>query len=185
VTRIHDPEGYPCIVDKRDLTIVKELQKNGRKTFAELAPMVGITLQGVKFRFDKLTKRGICSNYWVDVFPYPREISAMYDLMLDFRNTETMNRFYSYVGNLFFIISAMKVLNRNSLILRAYILESQVFNLFQFLAELARRNMIVSYSALRLRLETRQSQTISYELFDNERGWIFDYKKCVNALRKI
>jgi DNA-binding Lrp family transcriptional regulator len=183
--RIDDPEGYPHIVDKRDLLIVKELEKNGRKTFAELAPMVGITLQGTKLRFDKLTKRGICRNYWIDVFPYPREISAMYDIMLDFRSAEAMNRFYSFIGSLFFIISAMKVLNRNSLILRTYILESQVSNLFQFLAELATRKMVTSYSALRLRLETRESQTISYELFDDQKGWIFDYEKCVKALRNL
>jgi hypothetical protein len=38
---------------------------------------------------------------------------------------------------------------------------------------------------VRLRYETRESQTISYELFDDKRGWAFDYPNLVAGVRKI
>jgi hypothetical protein len=57
--------------------------------------------------------------------------------------------------------------------------------MFQFLSELTRRKMLTSYSAPRLRFETRASQTISYELFDEKKGWIFDHEKYTAELKKI
>jgi len=180
-----DPESYDLQVDKRDLLIVKELQKNARKTFAELAPILGITLQGVKYRFDKLTARGVCRNYSIDIFPYPTDVSAVYDVMLDFASKRAMDRFYTYVPNLLFVIGLSKVLGKSNLIVRVYILESQVVNLLRFLEELVRRDQLKAYSAVRLRLETRTSQTISYEQFEDKKGWLFDYDGCLRALRKM
>jgi DNA-binding Lrp family transcriptional regulator len=185
VGRIDDPRDYECVVDGHDLYIVKELQKNGRKTLAALAPALGMTLPGVKYHYDKLAKRGVCKHFWIDMFPYPIEFSAVYDIMLDFPSREKMNRFFSFVSNLFFFIDVTKVMGKNSLLLRAYIPEMQVSNMFQFLSELTRRKMLTSYSALRLRFETRVSQTISNELFDEKKGWLFNYAKCAAELAKI
>jgi hypothetical protein len=96
-----------------------------------------------------------------------------------------MNALYSFLHHLFFFIDVTKVIGKNSLLLRAYIPEMQVSNLFQFLSELTRRKMLTSYSALRLRFESRQRQTISYELFEEKKGWIFNSAKCVTELNKI
>jgi hypothetical protein len=57
--------------------------------------------------------------------------------------------------------------------------------MFQFLSELTRKKMLTSYSALRLRFETRALQTISYELFDEKKGWIFDNAKYAAELKKL
>jgi len=184
VRRIDDPTNYTRLVDKHDLFIVKELQKNGRTTLARLAPIMGMTLPGVKYHYDRLVARGVCQHFTIDVFPFPIEVSAVYDIMLDFPSRERMSKFFSIVNNLFFFIDVTKVIGKNSLLLRAYIPEMQVSNMFQFLSELTRRKMLASYSALRLRFETRVSQTISYELFDEKKGWVFDYAKCMTELKK-
>jgi DNA-binding Lrp family transcriptional regulator len=185
VKRIDDPTNYTRVTDQHDLFIIKEFQKNGRTTLAKLAPMMGMTLPGVKYHYDKLVAKDACGHFKMEVFPFPIEISAVYDIMLDFPSRERMNRFFSIAGNLFFFIEVAKVVGKNSLVLRAYIPEMQVSNMFQFLSELTRRKMLVSYSALRLRFETRLSQTISYELFDEKRGWIFDCEKCIAELKMI
>jgi len=185
VRRVDDPKRYSRVVDKHDLLIVKELQKNGRATLAGLAPILGMTLPGVKYHFDKLVARGVCERFAIEMFPYPIEVSAIYDVMLDFPSRERMNEFYSFVNHLFFFIDVNKVIDKNSLLLRAYIPEMQVSNMFQFLSELTRRKMLTAYSALRLRFETRLRQTISYELYDEKKGWIFDYAKCGAELEKI
>jgi DNA-binding Lrp family transcriptional regulator len=184
VKRIDDPTKYTRVADKHDLFIIKEFEKNGRTTLAKLAPMMGMTLPGVKYHYDKLIARDVCRHFKIEVFPFPIEISAVYDLMLDFPSRERMNRFFSVASNLFFLIHVAKVIGKNSLVLRAYIPEMQVSNMFQFLSELTRRKMLSSYSALRLRFETRARQTISYELFDEKKGWIFDYEKYTTELKK-
>jgi DNA-binding Lrp family transcriptional regulator len=184
VKKIDDPAGYTRLADKHDMFIVKELQKNARTRFSRLAPLLGMTLPGVKYHYDRLVARGVCKHFAIDVFPFPIEISAVYDVMLDFPSRERMNRFFTIVNDLFFFIDVTKVIGKNSLLLRAYIPEMQVSNMFQFLSELTRRKMLASYSTLRLRFETRVSQTISYELFDEKKGWIFDYEKYTAELRK-
>lgn len=184
--RARDPTDYHKVASKTDLIIVKELQKNGGTTLAELAPLVHMTLPGVKYHYDRLVAMGVCDNFWVNLFPYPVEISAVYDIMVDFNTTERMNRFYSFIPNLFFIIDATKVQEKSSLLMRAYIPDTQVSNLFSFLSELTKKKVFASYSALRLRFETRNSQTISYELFDDKKkSWAFDLAQCVTTLRKI
>jgi DNA-binding Lrp family transcriptional regulator len=185
VKKIDDPSGYPHAIDERDLLIVKELQKNGRKTLTDLAPMLGITLQAVKYRYDKLAARGICDGFWTNILPYPIEISAAYSVMVEFQNRNSMNRFFSFVDHLFFVINVTKVLGKNSLIMRGFIPETQVSNMFRFLSELTKRKIIASYSVVRLRYETRDSQTISFELFNDRSGWAFNYEKCMRELRKI
>jgi DNA-binding Lrp family transcriptional regulator len=185
IRRIDDPANYTLVADKHDLFIVKELQKNARIRLAELARMMGMTLPGVKYHYDKMMARDVCKHFWIEVFPCPIEVSAVYDLMLDFVSRESMNRFFSFINNLFFLIDVTKVIGKNSLLVRAYIPEMQVSNMFQFLSQLASRRTLTSYSALRLRFETRASQTISHELFDEKKGWIFDYAKCAAELKKI
>jgi len=185
VRRIEDATHYTRVVDKHDLTIIKELQKNGRTTLARLASIMGMTLPGVKYHYDRLVARGVCRYFTIEVFPFPIEVSAVYDIMLDFPSRERMNKFFSIVNNLFFFVDVTKVIGKNSLLLRAYIPELQVSNMFQFLSELTRRKLLASYSALRLRFETRVRQTISYELFDEKKGWVFDYAKCMTELKKV
>jgi DNA-binding Lrp family transcriptional regulator len=185
VKRIDDPRNYVRVVDRHDLFIIKELEKNGRTPLARLAPSMGMTLPGVKYHYDRIVARGVCEHFWIEVFPCPIEVAAIYDIMLDFPSRERMNRFFSFVNNLFFFIDVTKVIGKNSLLLRACIPEMQASTLFQFLSELTKKKMLASYSALRLRFETRASQTISYELFDEKKGWMFDYSKCVAELKEI
>ncbi len=185
IKRIIDPPSYQQVADSKDLLIVKELQKNGRKTLTDLVPMLGITLQGVKYHYDRLTARGVCSKFWTNVLPYPIEVSAIYEIMLDFQSRDKMNRFFSFLDNLFFVINVTKVLGKSSLIMRAYIPETQVSNMFEFLSQTARKRILATYSVVRLRYETRESQTISYELFDDEKGWAFDYPNLVAGVRRI
>ena len=185
VKRIDDPTKYARVADQHDLFIIKELQKNGRTTLAKLAAMMSMTLPGVKYHYDKLLARDACKRFKIEVFPFPIELSAVYEIMLDFPSRDHMNRFFSIASNLFFFLRVAKVIGKNSLVLRAYIPEMQVSSMFQFLSELTGRKMLASYSALRLRFEIRESQTISYELFDEKKGWMFDYEKYTAELKKI
>lgn len=181
-----DPKSYSVLVGRKDLLIIKELEKNARRTFADLAPIVGITLQGVKYHFDKiLVPKGIVQNFAFDLHPYPIEVSAYHEVMLEFTNKRNMNKFYSLIGDLFFVLGVSKVLRKNSLLIRTCILQSQLLNMFKFFSEMAKSGMLDSYSSVRLSFVGRETQTISYELFDQEKGWVFDLKHALSDLRKL
>lgn len=184
--KIEDPVSYAIMTDKNDLLIVKELQKNGRRSFADLAPVLGMTLQGVKYHYDrKLVPTGIVKHFAFDVWPYPEEVSAYHEILLDFTSNRAMNSFYCLIDELFFVLGVAKVLRRDSLMIRTYTLKNQVSNLFAFLSEMAGQGIVESYSSVRQDFADREVQTISYELFDEEEGWTFDMKNCLSELSKL
>ena len=183
---IEDPVTYDIRADKKDMLIVKELEKNGRKSFAELAPLLGISLQGVKYHYDKkLVPSGIVKYFAFDVWPYPEEISARHEILLEFKNAQEMNRFYSLVRELFFVPGVSKVLHQNTLLVRTYILQNQVPSLFKFLSEMAQEGHLESYSAIRQSFVERAVQGIPYRLYDEETGWDFDLRKYLSDARKL
>jgi len=185
-TTIDDPHGYEVLVDKKDLLIINELELNARKSFAELAPKAGISLHGVKYHFDKkLVPAGIVQNIQLNVVPYPKEVTAFHEIMLEFNSKLDMDKFHSTVPQLFFIIGSSKVLRRNAILLRTYILESQLPKLFTFFSQLAKAGVLQSYSAVRKDLKSRITQTTSCELFDDERGWTFNLEKCLQELTEL
>ena len=183
---IKDPEGYRNLADKKDLLIVKELEKNARRSFSKLAPILGITLQGVKYHYDrKLVATGIVKYFGFDVWPYPEAVSAYHEILLDFTSTHAMNQFFSLMGDLFFILGTRKVLKRNALLVRTYMLQTQVSSMFAFFSQMCREGMLESYSAVRQDFTDRAWQTISYELFDENKGWTFNLKKCSSELSNL
>ncbi len=186
-TRIlEDPKDYRNVADKSDMLIVKELEQDARKTFADIAPKLGITLQGVKYHYDRrLVASGIVKYFGFDVWPYPEEVSAYHEILLEFTNSLAMNRFYSLLGELFFVLGAAKVLRQNSLLVRTYMLQRQVSSMFSFFSKMTQRGYLKSYSAVRQDFTERTWQTISYELFDEKKGWTFNIDKCLKQLSNI
>ena len=183
--KIEDPVSYEILADKKDMLIVKELEKNGRKSFADLAPLLGISLQGVKYHYDKkLIPTGIVKYFGFDVWPYPEEVSAYHEILLNFKNSQDMNRFYSLIPELFFVLGVAKVLRQNALLVRTYTLQNRVPSLFSFLSQIAQEGRVESYSAVRQNFVEREVQTISYELYEEETGWNFNLKKYLSELSR-
>jgi DNA-binding Lrp family transcriptional regulator len=183
-----DPETYETDADKKDLFIVRKLEVNARKSYSELAHLLGITLYGVKYHFDrKLIPNGIVDNYQFNIVPYPKEVSAFHEIMLEFNSAQGMNQFVSVITRLYFVIGYSKVLKKSAILLRTYLVESQLRRLHTFFSELAKAGVLASYSAIRKDFHARRTQTISDELFDDERGWTIDFDKCrreLNALKQ-
>jgi DNA-binding Lrp family transcriptional regulator len=183
---IEDPESYAIRADEKDMLIVKELEKNGRKSFAELAPLLGISLQGVKYHYDKkLIPSGIVKYFGFDVLPFPKEVSAYHEILLNFRSSQDMNRFFSLMRELFFVLGVCKVLNRTELVVRTYILQNLVPSLFTFLSEMAKQGHLESYSTIRQNFVDSEVQTIPYELYSEDEGWDFNLKKSLVELSKL
>jgi DNA-binding Lrp family transcriptional regulator len=183
---IEDPENYPIMVDRKDLLMVEELEKNARTSYAAMSPALGISLQGVKYHYDKkLVPSGIVRHFEIQVTPYPPNVSAHHELTLEFRNMLSMNRFFSLLGELFFVSGVAKVLRENMLLVRTYIPQDKVHSMFDFLSMMARSNILESYSAVRLDFAGSETQQIPYALFDDKKGWVFDLRKCISKASKL
>lgn len=190
VTRvIRDPESYEIRGDKTDLFIIKELQKDGAKKYAQIAKMLGVTLQAVKYRFDRnMVGKGLVHDYSIRILPYPPGLADLREIKIDFKNGRALDRFFSNAQRIPFVWGMSKVLGQNSLFVRTYTPRSESRNLFGFLSELVRHGSAVNYSSLRLNFEEMQDQTISYELYSDETGWPFspeNYVRQVKALRIV
>jgi DNA-binding Lrp family transcriptional regulator len=183
---IEDPEDYPIAGDRKDLLMVSELQKNARTSYASMSPTLGISLQGVKYHYDKkLVPSGIVRHFEIQVTPYPLNVSAYHELTLQFANKLSMNRFYSMLGELFFVVGVAKVLRENSLLVRTYIPQNQLHSMFEFLSAMARAHVLELYSTIRLEFAGHETQPIPYALFDDEKGWIFNLRSCIAKASKL
>jgi len=184
------PEDYTLSVDKKDLIIIRELGINGRKSFTDIAKTAadeghGMSAQTVKTRYENLVSIGIANCFHIKVLPYPAEVAAYHQIMLEFHSKEEMAKFVSIVPKLFFVIGIAKVLRENSLILETWMLESQSQKMFSFFSHMVRAGLLQTYSAVRMNVTDRKTQTISDELFDNESGWVVDFGKCSSNLGEV
>jgi DNA-binding Lrp family transcriptional regulator len=183
---LQDPLSYETDADKKDLFIVRMLEVNARTSYSEIAPLLGMSLYGVKYHFDKkLIPQGIVNSFQFNIVPYPKEVSAFHEIMLEFGSTLGMDKFVSIVNRLFFVIGFSKLLHKNAILIRTYILESEVPRLFTFFSQLAKAHLLISYSAIRKDLQSRRTQTISDELFDEKRGWTINFETCRRELELL
>jgi DNA-binding Lrp family transcriptional regulator len=176
---IEDPESYASTFDKKDMMIIRELERDVRKSFADIARATGMTPQGVKYHFDqKLVPSGVATYFQFKLHPFPTEVSAYHEIMLEFNTKKDLDKFFSLIPRLFFVLGAAKVLRQNTLMIQTWMLSSQLYKLFAFLSHLAKAGLLKSYSSVRMDFASRQTQSISDELYDDEKGWNVDFEKC-------
>jgi len=183
---IRDPSGYSIEADKADLLILVALEMNARTKFSEMSKFVGVTLQAVKYRYDRrILPRGLVRDFVINVLPYPPELSDMYEVLLSFEDTEGMNAFFGVSEKMFPVLRVVKVLGETKLGVRTYTPRSETGQLFAMFSKLARSGLVSDYSAIRLRPEMQTRQTISAELFADKVGWKYEPSQHYAALDAI
>ncbi len=171
--------------DKRDLVILKELEKNGRMRMVEIAKLLGVTLPAVKYRFDNLVKRGFVVEYVIDVLPYAMEVSELLEVRLDFADEEHLENAMRVVGTLPFVRTYSTLKARSSLSLRAYLPREEMSNFLQFLSALTRRGVLDGFYLLILEPMSIQAQTLGYKAYSDDLGWHYDGREHLRELRNL
>jgi len=183
---ISDPSDYSTEADKTDLLILVGLEMNARTKFSEMSKFVGITLQAVKYRYDRrILPRGLIKEFTINVLPYPTEFSDMYEVLLSFEDQEGMNAFFGVYEKMFPVLRVLKILGEKKLGVRTYTPRSETGRLFAMLSNLARSGLLSDYSAIRIRPEMQTRQTISPELFEDKIGWKYELGHHLTALDAI
>jgi DNA-binding Lrp family transcriptional regulator len=182
---ITDPQRRVINARKIDFEIIRELELNGRLRFKEIAQKLNTSSQTIRYHYDKILAPSGALLFHFDVAPYPVDLAAHHEFMLEFSDSTSMNRFFSLSKRLFFIDQIAKRLRRNVLLARTRMISSQIGNMFGFFSEMANRGLLTSYSAVRLRMDSRMYQTISDELFDDVQGWQWDNPNNLAELNKL
>ena len=92
---------------------------NGRMSFTDIAERINVSPQTAKYHYDrKRVTGGFVGAVRLSVAPYPVEMSAYHEFMLEFADSHSMNRFFSVVRKLFFVAHLSKALRKNTLLVR-------------------------------------------------------------------
>jgi DNA-binding Lrp family transcriptional regulator len=183
---IQDQQGEPINVARVDVEIISYLEENGRMNFTDIAKKINASPQAVKYHYDnRLIPSGAVGQFQFDVVPYPVELSAYHEFMLEFADSMAMNRFFSLAERLFFVVNVSKALRKTTLIVRTLMINSQVEKMFTFFSEMVNVGALTSYSAVRLNVNSRLQQTISCELFDDAEGWKWDVYNVLLELNRL
>jgi DNA-binding Lrp family transcriptional regulator len=182
---IEDPVDYAIAVDKKDLLILKELQKDETIGFNRLAEVVGVSPQSVGSRYSEhILKRRLIVDYAVDVYPYPFEVADFYLFKIDFVDTRSLGRFANACEGRPFILSYSKIIGKNALLVNMYIVRTEFPNLIKCLNRLFIEGSVTSFFYITLDISSYRRQTISYEHFDNGK-WVYDISDKTEKLRRI
>jgi DNA-binding Lrp family transcriptional regulator len=179
------PTPKPESFDERDLIILKELAKDARTTLADLSKLLSLTLPATKYRFDKLVARGLIQEYVIDLLPFAPQISKLLDVRLDFKNESSMRSVENALSDIPIVQSYSSITGLNSMMVRIYLPQVEISNLFAFLSLLVSKGSLTNYSYIIIDPMTIQSQSFAYKEYNDETGWDYDsreYLKTVDSL---
>jgi DNA-binding Lrp family transcriptional regulator len=182
---LKEPEAYIQKADWIDVMILKELEKNSGVKLKEIAKMLNLSLQVIKYHYEKHVIKEqmfdcpqILANHYRDLSP------DTYYFRFFFENPHNVARFANSLNNKPFARAAGKMFNQNQLFVQIYLPRQQLRNFIESLSKLVKAKFLVSYEYLIMDSQKREKQTISYEYF-KEDNWEYDQKKYLENLRRI
>jgi len=182
-----DPREYRQMADRVDVFILKELEKDATVTFGEIAKMLGLTKQAVKYHFERhVLGRGLIETFQVISFPFDRAVSDFFFFTLQFKSKEDMGKFAMSLIDKPFARSLGKVFGQNALIVQLYLPRLEVREFVDRLSLMVRRGFLEDFWYVIQDWRKIQRETIPYRLFVDKK-WVYDrgkYLKQLDALEK-
>jgi len=180
-----DPKDFPIMGDETDVYILKELERNPRVSLTNLAKILGISPQLVRYHYEKhVIERGLLEGFEVLTFHFDPAISDTFIFILEFDSIEKLAKLALSLLNKPFAGVLGKVLGENALIARIYLPKNEFREFIETLSKLIKANLLESYSYVILDLRKTSRQTISYEYFKHQ-SWIYDHNKHIQKLCEL
>jgi len=182
---LKEPEAYLQKADWTDIMILKELEKNSGVKLKQIAKMLNLSLQVIKYHYEKHVIKEqmfdcpqILANHYRDLSP------DTYYFRFFFENSDNLARFANSLNDKPFVRAEGKVYDENQLFVQIYLPRQQLRNFIETLSKLVKARFLVSYEYLIMDSQKREKQTISYEYF-KEDNWEYDHKKYLENLRRV
>ncbi len=172
-----EPDDWPIKVDLEDLLIIKELEKNGRATLTDIAKIIGLPLETVKYHFrEHVTKRGLIEGYQVEIYRFPFPLSEMFFFKFEFDSHDQMRKFALALHDKPFPIFLGKVLGEEALVSQIYLPKWEFRMFVRALSSLIREGLLKGYHYVIQDMYQNWRQTIPYQHF-KDGGWDYDEGK--------
>lgn len=183
-----EPDDWPIKVDYEDLLIIKELEKDGRKSFVEISRILNIPLETVKYRFrEHISKRGLIEDYQIEIFRFPALSSESLFFKFEFDSYENFKKFALSLRDKPFPTFIGKVLGQYALVSHINLPKKELRKFIEALSTLIRKGLLKRYHYVIQDMFVQWRETIPYEHFENG-GWKYDadgqIKELVNIINK-
>jgi DNA-binding Lrp family transcriptional regulator len=180
---LSDPEDYPTLADKKDLFLLRLLEKNGLASFQELSKTVGLSPRSVAYRYEKhLVERKLIVDYMVHFFPYPYQKTNVCTFIIQFADQKNLARFVNTLENKPYILSYAKVIGENTLLTNTYIPASEFLGFLDSLNRLAKLKIVKNFSHVTLTLLPHKRGGVPYEHFRNGK-WDINFDQSISKLK--
>lgn len=182
---LQDPKDFPIKGDYVDIFILKEMEKDATINFSDIAKMLGMTLQGVKYHYyERIVKRRLIEGFQVEVFPYDKTVSDLYFCIFKFPDITKMAKFTRSLLDKSFVFVLGKILGQPGIVGQLYLPRKEFKNFKDSLSTLIRTGFLQSYDYVIQHFGEWSRQTISYEFFENE-TWIYNHEKHIRTLEEL
>lgn len=180
-----DPEDFPIKGDYIDVFISKELEKDATTSFADIAEMLGVSPQLIRYHYhNHLIKRGILESFEVTDFRFDIATSNFLFFIFKFDSAEKLAKFASSLLDKPFVRTLGKVLGQHALYGYMYLPKFEFRRFIDPLSKLIRTGFLQSYSYAIQDLQKSSRQTISYEYFRHGK-WIYNHKKHIHNIHDL
>ena len=180
-----EPDDWPIKVDIEDLLIIKELEKDGRATLTEIAKIIGLPLETVKYHFrEHVTKRGLIEGYQVEIYRFPFPLSDLLWFKFEFDSHDQMRKFALALHDKPFPIFLGKVLGEDALVSQIYLPKWEFRMFVNALSSLIREGLLKGYHYIIQDMYQNWRQTIPYQHFQDG-GWNYDEEKHYSEIEKL
>ena len=151
----------------------------------ELAKILNKPVSTIKYRYDRLIKKGVIKKHVVLVLPFPPATSDMILARFVCERLDLLKRLAAGFTHTPYIASITKVIGQNAMFVHLYMPKPDLLNFFRVILRLAEGGYIRDYSFVILLTETAKSWGIPSKLYNDKSGWEWDYARYIKSLNEI
>jgi DNA-binding Lrp family transcriptional regulator len=173
---LQEPDDWPIKVDREDLLIIKELEKDGRSTLTDISNELGISLEKVKYHFrEHVMKRDLVEGYQVEIYRFPSLVSEYIFFKFEFHTYDQLVRFALSLHDKPFPYHLGKVIGERALVTQFYLPKWEFRKFIGYLALLKRKGLLKKYQYVLQDSYQSWRETIPYQHF-NDGTWNYNKK---------
>ena len=180
---LFDPKDFPIYGDMVDVLMLKELEKDATISFVNLAKILKISPQLVRYHFQRhIIERGLIEGFEVTTFHFGRAISDFFFFIFKFDSFEKLAKFASSLLDKSFVKGLGKILGKNALFGYLYLPRSEFRRFLSALSKLVQNDFMQSYRYVIQDLTKSSRETIPYQCF-KDGMWVYDHNKHIENLQ--
>ena len=179
-----EPEPTIVNIDRIDILILKELEKDARISFRKLAERLKISPQLVRYHYyNHIISRGLLKDFDVTFFHFGKNSDFSF-FIFSFDEERNLIKFAASLMDKPFVKAIGKILNANQLYAYIYLPRPQLRNFLKALSKLIQEGFLKSYQYAIQDLTNSSRATIPFQCYKNGR-WEYNHQRYMKILHKF